>query len=63
MAAERIAASKSLWHEAISRSWRSGQFSIACDMLLLFNDRDLSCGHLKDRKIMIIIKNEIHINE
>ena len=44
--AERISASWSLWHEAMSRCWRSGQWSIASTMLLLFNDKDRSCGHL-----------------
>lgn len=39
VAAERIAASESLWQEAISRSCKRGQFSAACAILLLFKDR------------------------
>lgn len=46
IAAERIAASESLWQEAISRSCKRGQFNAACAMLLLFKDNVWSCGHL-----------------
>lgn len=46
IAAERIAASESLWQEAISRSRKRLQFSTACAMLLRFNDNVWSCGHL-----------------
>lgn len=47
IAAERIAASESLWQEAISRSFKRGQFSAACAMLLLFKDKVWSWGHLQ----------------
>jgi len=46
VAAERIAASESLWHEAISRSCKRGQLSTACGMLLRLSDNVSSCGHL-----------------
>lgn len=45
--AERIAASKSLWQEAISSSRKRGQLRTALGMLLRLRDRVSSWGHLK----------------
>lgn len=47
IAAERTAASESLWQEPISSSRRRGQLSTACAMLLRFKDIVSSCGHLQ----------------
>ena len=47
IAAERIAASVSLWQDPISRRRKRGQFSTACAMLLRFKDKVSSCGHLQ----------------
>lgn len=47
IAAERIAASESLWQEPISRSCKRGQLRTACAILLRFKDKVSSCGHLQ----------------
>lgn len=57
--AERIAASESLWQEAISSSRKSGQLRTACGILLRFRDKVSSWGHLK--KLQLI--NTGRVNE
>lgn len=47
VAAERIAASVSLWQDPMSRRCNRGQLSTACAMLLRFKDKVSSCGHLQ----------------
>lgn len=49
VAAERMAASESLWQDPISSSCKRGQFSTACAMLLRFKDIVSSCGHLQKK--------------
>lgn len=63
IAADRIAASESLWQEAISRSRRSGQLRTACGILLRFRDKVSSRGHLKNTAIQKIFAQFVEILE